>query len=391
MRGRSFCLGALALVLTVPALGCGDDDDGGALDGGGSGSGEGGLATVSGALAALPDNGEDQTIVWGDLARAADIAGLERPTDPADSEAVVDYLMAVTGTSRAESDASPPVAVVPPEAAQVENSVSIADFAADVGWSILQVDRFVERQSPPDSITVLDGEFDDDALTSAMGEPTDGVWVAGSGNPGEVDVDEVTPARPLGESLWLSRNGGDRVLSITRSSESAATADAALTSDPEGAVLADDVSLAALAATLDEQSAYGALVVRPGVNGQDALGTSATPEQAEQFCGEMLPEPTAAVATGVTSDDEGPVVLIALAQLSAEAASANADALEEAVTNGVSALTQQPWNERFELDGVETTGDDGLVVLARLRPVDPIGTRLWYDIVVQRDNLIASC
>jgi len=387
MRKRTSCLPVLALVLTVPALGCSDDDDGGGLGGGGGG----GLATVSGALAALPDDGEDQFVVWGDLTRATEIAGLDRPSDPGDSQAVIDYLGAVTGSVRGDGDTTPPVAVMPPQAARVESAIDMSGFVADVGWSILQVDRFVERQSPPDSITLLAGDFDDGALTDAMGEPDDDVWVAGSGDPGEIRPDEITPARPIGESLWLSRRAGDGLLSITRDPEAQATADAALAGDADGDVLADDASLAAVAAALDEQSAYAAEVARPGIDGMAVLGTRVSPEEAEQLCEGMLPQPTTAVATGVTSDDEGPVVLFALAHLSADAAAANAEAFEDIVANGSSVLTREPWSERFELDGVETTGDDGLVVLARLRPVEPIGTRLGYDVLAQRDNLIASC
>jgi hypothetical protein len=328
--------------------------------------------------------------VWGDLARATEIAGLERPTEPGDSDAVVDYLMTLTGTRSEEGDAGTPVAVVPPDAAQVDRSADMADFVADVGWDILQVDRFVERQSRPDPITVLEGDFEPSALTTALGEPTDDVWVAGSGTPGEVDPEHITPARPLGESLWLSLAAGDGSMTITRSADDAAEADAAVGGDADGAVLGDDVSLAGLAAALDEQSAYGALLTRPGINSVAALGTSASPEQAEQLCDQLLPEPTAAVATGV-ADDDGPVILIALAHLSPDAARANADALEQAVTDGRSAMTGEAWSERLTLDGVETTGDDDLIVVARLRPVEPIGTRLWYDIVVRRDSLIATC
>jgi hypothetical protein len=338
----------------------------------------------------LPDNGEDQVVVWGDVARAAEIAGIERPAADAGEDAVFDYLNTVTGVMREEGDTTTPVAIAPPDAAHVERAVDLAGFAADVGWTFLQVDRFVERQSPPDSITVLQGEFDDGALTDAIGEPTDDVWVAGTGNPGEQDLRDSTAARPLGESLWLSRQAGDGLLSITRDPEAQATADAALAGDPQGDVLADDATLAGVAAALDEQSAYAALVARPGADGLGAVGT-ATPEQAEQLCEDMLPQPSAAVATGVTADDDGPVLLIALAHLSADAASANADALDEIVTNGASAVSGEPWSERIELDGVETTGDGNLVVLARLRPVDPIGTRLWYDVLVQRDSLVASC
>lgn len=155
-------------------------------------------------------------------------------------------------------------------------------------------------------------------------------------------------------------------------------------------MLGDDASLAGLAAALDDRSAYAAMVVRPGINGVGAIGT-ATPEQAGQLCDELLPEPTAAVATGVTSDADGPVILIALAQMSSDAASANAEALGATVTEGASTVTREPWSERLELDGVETTGEGDRIVVARLRPTEPIGTRHWYDIVLRRDNLVSTC
>jgi hypothetical protein len=381
---------ATLATLVLVAGGCSGDDDGG-IGGGGGGGGGDGLESVNGALGLLPDNGHDQVIVWGDLARAADIAGLDRP-DPDDtsSDAAVDYLYTLTGTMRDDGDTeSPAVAVAPPDAAHIDQAGDLAAFTDDVGWNILEVDRFVERQSPPDDVTVLGGSFDDSALTDASGDAEDGTWVAGPGGEGgEIDVTDITPARPLGESLWLTL-GGD-TLTVTRNPDDSASATAAASGDADGDVLSADADLAGLAAALDEQSAYSAILLRPGINGAGSLGQDVTPEQAEQLCQDLLPEATTAVATGVTADDDGPVVLVALAHSSADAADANAEALETAVTEGNSGITQQPWSDMFTLDGVETTSD-GKVAIARLRPTEPVRTSSWLAMVMQRDSLITSC
>jgi hypothetical protein len=373
--------GAAALALVLLAAGCsGDDDDAG-------GGGGGGLESLSGALGLLPDTGEDQVVVWGDFARAADIAGLERP-DASDTEAAIDYLYAVTGTMADEGSDAPFVAVAAPEVAHMERSSELDAFTDDVGWNILEVDRFVERQDPPNTVAILGGSFDDGALTEAMGDPENGTWVAGSGGEGgEISPDDITPARPIGESMWLALDG-DATLTVGRNPDDTAATRAAASGDAEGDTIADDPQLAALAAALDDQSAYSAMIVRPGLNGMGALG-NLTPEQAQQRCQDMLPMPSAAVATGVAADDDGPLVLVGLAHDAADAAEANAEALESAVTDGVSAVTGQPWSDMFTLDGVETAGGDAVV--ARLRPTEPIRTTAWMSLILQRDSLVTSC
>jgi hypothetical protein len=71
-------------------------------------------------------------------------------------------------------------------------------------WSILQFDRFVERQSPPNTITVLEGDFEQAAITHAVGEPSGGGWGAGDPDQEGVDFQNTTPARPMGEPVWLT-------------------------------------------------------------------------------------------------------------------------------------------------------------------------------------------
>jgi hypothetical protein len=389
---RTFAgLAAVAVLTITSATACGDDDTGGTGDPDAAPR----LDTVTGALATLPEAGAEPTgILWGDLARAAEIAGLERPTDPTDGDAVRAYLQGLTGVrpDAAARDGGTTVALVPPQVARIEPSTDLGLFVDDVGWSILQVDRFVEVDPTGDGVTVLEGTFDDDALTAALGDAGDGTWVAGSAEPGGVAPDDRSPARPIGESLWLS--GGDRHLSISRSPDAIEAATALRGRGDDG--LGADPVLAGLATALDEQSAYAALLVRPGINdpavgilGAGSAGTGDPADDIAAFCDQLLTEGTTGVATGVAEHD-GTVIVVALAHESPAAAAANAAALEEMIANGTSRYAERPWRDLVELDGIVTTAED-LVTVARLRPSDPADTNLWYDLVQTRDTLVNSC
>jgi hypothetical protein len=109
---------------------------------------------------------------------------------------VVAYLSTLTARPVGDGVTNP-VMVVTPTVGHAERAVQIEEFEADVGWTMLDVDRFVERATPPDTVTLLEGEWE--SLNAALGPPENGVWVAGdpdrSPNPGD-----ITPARPLGEA-----------------------------------------------------------------------------------------------------------------------------------------------------------------------------------------------
>jgi hypothetical protein len=355
----------------------------------------GGGAGIGGLLGSLPvpsEQDEPVVVAYGDLARAAEIAGVEPPSDPSDQEAVLRYVNAVTGGPVPDDGeggeegedgptSSSPVAAVPPSVAHAERAVDIEEFADDVGWTILQVDRFIERQNLPDAVTVLDGRFDRDSLDDALGETEDGAWVAGDGEAGALNPDEATAARPLGEPLWLSLD--DQRLVVTRSAEDMA---AARDADGGEGTLADDAVLAALADALDEEAVYTALL-HDGPLESAPGGREASPEQREELCDEALAEGPAGVASGL-ADDDGPVIVLALVHDDPDAAEANAAAIERMVEEGVSFLTAEPWSERLTLDEVTA---DGAVTVARLRPLEQADADMWRQILVNQDSLLASC
>lgn len=376
-------LALLTVLTSLTSVACsGDDDDGGpgAADAAGEGTD---LATIAGGLASLPQTGEEaETIVWGDLERAAEAVGVERPADPGDGEAAEDYLRALTiGT-----DGAAGAGVVTPESAHLERSRDQTAILDELGWSAVEVDRFVERQTPPGVMTVMQGSFDEDALTEALGEPDDGTWSVGPGEDFARDLEDVSPARPIGESLWLGLDG-DR-LSVTRSSGHSAAVRRVLAGAGGTPTFAADEALAAVAGALDAESPYAAVLIRPGLSGPPPE-IPAGPSELGEACQQALPVPTTAVGTAA-ADADGPVIVLALAHGSPEAAEANAEAVERIATEGATFAGDRPWTEIVSLDDVSVADDDRTVV-ARLRPRETRNSVFWYQIVVQQESLVTSC
>jgi hypothetical protein len=380
----------LPLALAATAA-CSDGDDGGI----GAIAGGGGIAQH---LAALPAAGEDDArlVVYGDLQAAAEVAGVERPDDLRDGDAALEYLNAITGgpvEAEGGDRRASPVAASLPEMA-VDMGPELEGFADDVGWSVLDVDRFAEHQSPPDSTLVLDGRFDAGRIDEAMGERDDGVWMVGDPD-GDLSVRDQTPARRLGQPLWQSLDG-DRLV-VTGSAESM---EAARSAGGSGRTLADDPVFRPLADALDGQDVYTAMllgqppgsaaagaIVQGGSDGSDGSDVSDARERVEEVCDQVLAETPVGVATGL-SDDGGPVVVLVLLHGSEEAAGANADAVRRIVEEGSSLLTREPWSERLSVDEVTT---DGETTVARLRVVDDSPAAIWRDMVHRQDSLVTSC
>jgi hypothetical protein len=382
--------GVLAMPLLLVAVACageGDGDELGSLGGGGGGDG------IAALLAALPasdgsagsdesDGSDPLVVAYGDLQRAAEVAGVERPSDPGDTEALRRYLNGLSGILADGRDDAPrpSVAVAWPDAASIPQAVQIDEFVEDVGWNILEVDRYIERQTPPDRVTILDGRFDRDRIDEALGEADDGVWIAG--NPEGFDVEDVTPARPIGQPLWLSLDD-DRL----RVSGTAESLDAARDAGEASGTLADDTTLASLAQALDGEDVFSAILLGGYPGGMIGSAPALTPEQAEELCEQTLAVAPLGVGVGL-ADDDGPVVVMAYAHGSEGDAQANAEAVERLVEEGSSALQDEPWSESLAVDDVAV---DGTTTVARVRPTENVPVGIWIQILQVRDNLVAAC
>lgn len=363
---------AAALVASgAIAAACADEANGaGAPAGGGTG-------TIAESLGTLPawDGREVLTVTYGDLAAAAELAGVEPPADPADDEALLDYAMAITGAAVPTGDTAA-AAVLLPERLGRRALADHDEFVDDVGFSLLEVDRYVERGTVPDTVTVFDGAFDRGQIEDALGGPDDGVWVAGDPD-GDLRLDEVTPARPLGEALWLTL-GGDGRLVVTRTADDMERSRA---TDGGDDTLAGDSALAGLAAALDVYDVYSAMLLAgPGLGGLDpavVLGEDAPDELAERLGERETCAGITGVATGVADDGE-PLVVLAVASATEDAAESNEAILERTLVDGTDLRTERPWSELLE---VESVGTEGSVTTISARPVMPLSgwTHLVFD------------
>lgn len=375
----------MALSVGTLAVACSSgDDEGGGGGGGGGGGLDGGGPAIGEWLEALPlpdDVGADQPLVvhYGDLAQAAalaeDVLPAESPEGLTDDEQLR-LIMAMTGGPLSR-DGSSPVAVTPPEASHVDRMGEIDAFADEVGWDVFDVHEYIELMAQPSVITVMDGDFDGDAMTEAMGEPEDGVWQLGNEN-GDLDLEDTSTARPLGEPLWLRLD--DERLTIARTAGDMAAA----VGDEPSETVADDPVMVALADGLSGAGVYSAMLYSGGMPADPGR---ATPQQAEQACEQALPEAFGGVAAGI-ADDDGPVVVLVFAHTDEGAADANAEALRSLVEEGDSLTTQEPWSDVLSVDEV---GAEGNLTVARLRPVEDGRAAIWRQLLVQRDNLVTYC
>jgi len=365
---------AAACVAAVVVTACASESDG---NGGANGGGGTDDRSISGYLASLPaPQGDDMVLVtYADLARAAEIGGVERPDDLGDTDAIVDYLMEIGGQ---QSDAQRVAALVPTAAQLQRSATDLESFEDEVGWSILDVEAFAERDTPPRRVSLLQGDFDRGRLDAALDDDGDAGWVIG--NPeGGIDIDGVSVARPLGETLWMDL-AGDRLAVAWEDGDIDRVAQA----DGGDGTLAGDPGLAALAAALDDLEVYSAMLVSDAEVldapfAERILGASATPEQIDAL--EDLPQCTGmtAAATAIADDGE-PLLVLAIAHTNEEAAEGNVDAVTTALTEGDQVTRQRPWSETLTVESVEA---EGTVVVATARPADMILAQ-WYQLTVDR-------
>ncbi len=319
-------------------------------------------AGVAEALEALPagEPGDLTTVTYGDLAAAAEIAGLTPPPDPSDDEAVIDYVAGITGGVRREGDPDEVAATLPRFADSVRYGET-QQTVEDIGFSILEVDRFVER-SLPETVAVVEGEVDGARMAEVLADAGDGVWVAG--DPDGAHLDDTSPARPTGAPLWLHREDG-RVI-VTGSERDMA---AARQADGGEGTLAADETLADLAHALDAYDVYAATLVTGGRIGEGR------PEQLAACSG------ITGTAVGAAHDGR-PLIVLAVASASADAAVTNEEPIRGALRSSPGGLAG-PWSDVLDL---ETIGTEGTVTTITMRPAD-VPTAVWRSLMLDRSFL----
>lgn len=358
-----------------------DNTDDREHDGLGVGSG---LVTAS--LARLPRalvaDGRIE-IRLADLEVASALDDLPIP-DRDDHAEVIDWVFRLTGGISTAGDGAR--AVVPlPYLIGPQWFTALDEVDDELGWTPADIRQFIEYAAPPNSATVMTGDFPPERLSAAMGPPSNGVWLLGPDD-FEIDPQERTAARQLGESLRLALDGDRlvvaRSLPITRLVLATVQGGA-------GATLAEDPLLGALAAALDQADAHQATLL-------SGLDFGAPPAAAQSIDGaggpRVLPERFDALALGGGVAGDEVVGLLAYAHTDVDAAEPNASGLDDLITNGSSLISGRPWAESIERHEIEVIDIDGVsVVLARLHLAEDRSTSLlvrwaemWDGIVTHR-------
>lgn len=363
---RFLRLSAAPLLIGATLLAaCGSDDASDTTEG----------AWIAPMLAEIPSSANaDPTsvmIVAGDLNRATDAAGLARPDADANTDEFLDWLRPVTGIPL--DDAPATVSMLLPEAASPTRLAANDAIRDELGWSLAEVDTFIELNEAPNRFTAIRGDVTAADLDGAIGEADDGIWHLG-GDDLSVDVTAISEARPLGESLRMAFE--DDVLVVSRT-----TPDVRGWLDDEPS-MADREELAVIAGALDAAEVYSAMMMVHDSSPLAALGVSATPEQLEEFLGDtQLIDPFVAFGAGLSVVDDEPTGTIVYAFATDDAAADAVDTIDDVLTDGASIMSRRPLNEMFEVREVRA---DGSVVVATIAFRDANPGLLW-DMIYGRD------
>lgn len=371
---------ASVLAVALAATGCsGSDDDDDSKPGGDT------VAfaeefSVLGALAEVPSDvvGDGDLIVQAaDLRAASDLAGIDVPTDGS-REGTSEWLTGLTANAKA------PVFVPLGDLFNTQ-AASPDEFAEVAGWSVLDVDSFVEYAVPPDSFMVVSGNFDDDTLADDLVDVGDGVVSDRDGDDHETDLANATALNQLGVATRMAQQ--DHRIAVSTSTP-------AVQDWLDGdASLADQESFAAVATALDDEDVVSAVIARPsaGDPAEAALGGQATPEQIkaleEKLDGQVPEDPFDAVGIGWGVDDGRSEVHVAYHFESSKAAGHGADALEKAYREGVSPQSGLAWSDRMSVEDVES---EGSVVTVTVTPTDDGSVNDLYSALMRREPLFVS-
>jgi len=200
-----------------------------------------------------------------------------------------------------------------------------ADYAEATGFSWVESSWFASASAPPDEFAVYAGPPAEAELPSSATELEDGLLSLGEGEDYQTNIDGDLSVDRLGRPLRLAQER-DRLAT------SFSTPMLESWRDEEGDTLADDDSLAAVAAALDDSGVASAILQTLGEEDVPTVGIGWAVVDGE---------PQVSVAYDLGSDDA--------------AQDAVAD-IESAYTDGSSAATQQPYADLVPFAGAEAVG-----------------------------------
>ena len=260
MHKRSMAA-ALVLACLIPA--CSDD--------GGDDTSSSKEYSVAGSLEQVPASAaqDDAALIMsGDLDRASEIAGVERPSGSGARD-VVPWLQSITGGT-VDGERSD-VSIMPLDALRLINATRLDEVDDELGWSVLDVRTYTGVDAPPGHFAAMTGEFDDDEIDAAQGDREDDIWSLG-GEDFSVDPKEISAARPIGGSVRTALHDG-------LLAESASTPPVRDWLDGDD-TLADDDTLLAVARALDDHDVYSSLITRTAGQSSSSGTDRTTPDAA---------------------------------------------------------------------------------------------------------------
>lgn len=271
--------------------------------------------SVLGALAEVPaDAGTDSmTITTGDLVSATEAADLDRPDNIDDTEAVIDWIGPLLGIAPG-GEAAAVYVPMGPTLSQPITTLRLAESEDETGWSLLDVDAFVEVVDGSSRYLVMQGDFEAGTEYSGFDR------ASGAYRDGKVAV----ATEPKQVSAWEAE---------------------------EGETLADHEALSSVAGALDEAGALSAFLA-PG----RAAGEAADPA--------VTPPPFAFAGIGWTQ--EGIVLIYHFP---------SAEDAEESVEVFRTQFAETPVRERLRLTDAQS---DGPVAMLSVMPAEGLTPMVAY-------------
>lgn len=324
----------------------------------GNGAGGGSLESLLSRMPTTVDfNGAQFAFVLGDVDAAVEASGLTRPAAAtATDDDIAKWRLQLAALGGTEPQ--PSVGFTLPGTLQPATDRPVA-AASTFGWSVLDIHGFIWDLWG--TLTVLDIDASPQALTAAVGEPTDDVWAIG---------DEGTSFRwslqqPALTSVRMSLQDG-----VLACAGSDAPVRAVLAG---GATLADDPSFVEVTRSLDSTGAYYAVVLRPNQFSIDAfvrMNPRASQANIDERLQQLVPNTFDALGIGYSVRHGERVTTFVYHHSDAAAAAANAPVIEDLLRNGLSIKGNRPFSGMFTVESAVATGN--LVIVTVTGNVQPV-------------------
>lgn len=300
----------------------------------------------------------DIRVTLGDVARATDLAGVRRPSPDADDEVGRWKLQALSGGDPTDPDVDSGYVWVPDPL-----WFDLAAYRQELGWSLLDVDQFVDLSGPSpvlgrgvgasslgidEGLAVVTGAAGTGEFPPALDDLGNGVVQAGTD---DVTLQDSTPARLQGAPLFLSRQDGRLAMASDRDMLDA-------WQSGSGPTLANDPAVAAVAARIADDQPTAVVIERGSFTVDPSRATGGDPS--------VLPAPFDAAGVAWSRDQAGPRLTIVLHHDTPDAARRNAVVLRDSWGDGL-------WNADVPAAGRVSIVDvltEGALDIVTLRSMD---------------------